>query len=62
MRALHSFCLFSFAEVFFVYAAEGANEIFGKIFELRAGFDTIIGVAHSFIVFPTANIAYVFHD
>ena len=54
--------LFSFAEVFFVYAAEGASEIFRKILKFRAGSDAHIGCACFFVIFPAAYFAYVFHN
>ena len=52
--------LFSFAEIVFVYAAERAYEVIGKILEFCAGFDTVIGIAYSFVIFPSAYFTNIF--
>ncbi len=54
--------LFFYAEVVFVYAAEGANEIFGEVLEFCAGLDIKFGRAFFFVVNPTAYFTYIFHD
>ena len=43
-----------------IKAADGADEVFGKVFPLGAGGDAIVGVAFGGIVFITAG-ANVFH-
>ena len=50
--------LFGF-EFILTCAADGADEIFGEVFEGGAGGDAVIGVANGRIIFPTTNVAYV---
>ena len=52
--------LFSLAEHILAYSAEGAFEIVGKILELGAGSDAVVGIAKSLIIFPSASVTYVF--
>ena len=52
--------LFSFAEIALIYAAERADEIFRQIFKFGAGLDAVVRIADFFVVFPTANVAYIF--
>ena len=52
-------CL-DFAEIILAYAAEGADEIVGKILELGAGSDAVIGIADSLVVLIAADITYIF--
>ena len=40
-------------------SADGADEIFGEVFEGGAGGDAVIGVADGRIIFPTTNVADV---
>lgn len=56
-----SLFLLRFAEAVFSRAAERADEIVGKIFKLRAGRNAVLGIADGFVVFPTAQITYIFH-
>ena len=42
-------------------AAKRTNEIVGKIFELGAGSDAVIGIADCFVVLIAANVADIFH-
>jgi len=52
--------LLGFAEFFFAYSAEGALEILGQILEFRSGSDSVFGISLSLVVFPAANLTYVF--
>ncbi len=49
-----------FGEIVLAYAAECAFKIFGKIFKFCAGFDTEFGSAEFFVVYPAANVTYIF--
>ncbi len=52
----------SFAEIVLAYSAKGAYEIFGKILELCAGSNSVVGIAEGFVIFPSAYVAYIlFH-
>ena len=55
------FCLCLLFKGALVKAADGADEIFGKVFEGGAGGDAVIGVAGGLVVFVAADLAYVFH-
>lgn len=58
------FCLFFFLwlEVFFSYAADGADPVVGKVFEGCSGCDSCVGVAFFGVVNPLADGANVlFH-
>lgn len=48
------FKLFLCLKGVFTCAADGAGKIFGKVFELGAGGDAVIGIAYSLVVFITA--------
>jgi hypothetical protein len=50
--------LFGF-EFILTCAADGADEIFGEVFEGGAGGDAVIGVADGRIIFPATNVAGV---
>ena len=54
--------LLFFGEVILIYTAKGAEEVFGDIFPLGAGGNAAFGVALLFVVFPTADTAYIFHN
>jgi hypothetical protein len=41
--------------------AKGALEIIVYIFPLGAGGDALLGAAQFFVVFPSADVAYIFH-
>ena len=43
------------------YSAKRALEILGKILKLRSGLDSVIGIAYSLVVFPSAYVTYIFH-
>lgn len=46
----------------FADAADGANPVFGNLFELRSGGDASVGIAHCGVVYPLTNGATVlFH-
>ena len=53
-------CLCFFGEIVFVYAAEGTFEIRGEILEFRSGSDTVLGSAERFVIYPAANVTYIF--
>ena len=62
VRCVFCYYLFSFAELVFIYTTEGASEIFGKIFEFCAGLNAVFGGAELLIIFPSAYVAYIFHN
>jgi hypothetical protein len=49
-----------FRELILAYAADGANPVFGQIFEFGARSDVVFRIAGSFIIDITANFANVF--
>ena len=59
-RLCFFFSILCFAEVILAYAAKGAEEILRKVLKFRAGGNSVLGVADSLVIFPAANVAYVF--
>lgn len=51
-----------FRKRIFTDAAQGAYEIIGEVLELRAGGNSVIGIAEFLVVFIAAYFANVFHD
>lgn len=47
-------------EVILAYSAKGALEILGKILKLGSGSDAVLGSACLLVIFPSANVTYVF--
>ena len=47
-------------ELVFTYSAYGADKVFGKVFKLGTGLDTVFGVSFCGVVFPAANVTYIF--
>ena len=54
--------LLTFGELILTDGAQGALEILGDIFPLGAGGNAAFGIAQFLVVFPTANVANVFHN
>ena len=50
-----------FRELVFIHHAQGAVEILGNVFPLGSGSDALFGAAQFFIIFPAADITYIFH-
>ena len=52
-----------FGEGVLASAAQGADKIVGEFVKLHAGLNAVVGIAQSFVINPTANIANVlFHS
>ena len=49
-----------FRKVIFADQTEGALEVFGEIFPLGSGGDSSVRIAQLLVVFPAANVAYIF--
>ena len=60
-RADALFFVLCFGKLILAYTAQGADKILGKVFPFRAGLNTVIGIAHSFVIFVSAYVTYVFH-
>ena len=57
------FSLFLFCEFFFADSANGADPIFGQIFEGGSRCNSVIGVANGWVINVAASFAFVFgHD
>lgn len=52
----------AFGELILADHAQGALEIFGDVFPFGAGCDAALGVAQGLVIFPSANVAYIFHS
>ena len=48
------------AEEILAYSAKGTLKILGKILELRAGSNSLVGSAKLLVIFPSASVAYIF--
>ena len=48
------------AEVLLAYRTERAFKIVGKILEFSSGSDAVLGITERLVIFPAANVAYVF--
>jgi hypothetical protein len=59
---LRRFTVLFCGKLILAYAAQGAFKIVGNIFPLGAGCDATLGVALCLVIFPTANVAYIFHS
>jgi hypothetical protein len=49
-----------FAEVVLTDTAQRTLKVLRQIFKLRAGSDAVLGRALCLVVFPTANVSYIF--
>ena len=49
-------------ELILAHGAQGAGEVFRDILPLGAGGNAAFGVAGRFVIFPAANVAYIFHS
>ena len=57
-----SVLLLLLGELVLAYAAQGADPILGEVFELGAGGNAVIGVAHLGVIAVAANVAHIhFH-
>jgi hypothetical protein len=56
---LSAFSLFNLAEHIGAHSAKGTLEILGKILELRAGLDSVLGIARLLVVNPAASVTNV---
>ena len=55
-------CGLLLGELVLAYAAQGADPILGEVFELGAGGNAVIGVAHLGVIALAANVAHIhFH-
>ena len=52
--------LLCFAELILPYATQRAFKILGKILKLGTGSDAMLGITYCLIIFPTANVTYIF--
>ena len=48
-------------ELILAYSAKGTLKVLGKILKLSAGSDAALGAANLLVIFPSANVANVFH-
>ena len=49
-----------FRKAVLAHRAEGAFEILGKILKARSGSYAVLGSTNLFVIFPSANVTYVF--
>ena len=46
-------------EVILTYATQGALEILGQVLPLRAGGNSVVGIAELLVIFPSTYITYI---